>query len=102
MIHTIFHTFYPDLSEPNPPVRRSSRSNVEINNIQPSQILNCPLPSLPYSQDVQQFLKKFKFQCSDVTDDEYLKLCSVLVKYQHCCATHRNGVGSHRNGTHRK
>ena len=38
------------------------------------------------------FSKKVKFQYSDVTDDEYLKLCSIVVKYQHCYATHRNGV----------
>ena len=38
LIHTIFHTYYPVLSEPNPPVPRSSpkRSN-EIDTLQPSQ-----------------------------------------------------------------
>ena len=95
MIHAIFHTYYPDLSEPKPSVRRSSlkRSNAEINNIQSSQVLNRPLPSLLYSSDVQQFLEKFKFQYSDVNDDKYSKLCSILVKYQHCYATNRNNVG---------
>ena len=39
------------------------------------------------------FSKKYIFQYSDVIDDEYLKLCSILVKYQHCYATHRNDVG---------
>ena len=34
-----------------------------------------------------------KFQYSDVTDDEYLKHCSISVKYQHCYATRQNGVG---------
>ena len=50
--HTILHTYYPDLSEPKSPVRLSSpqRTNIEINNLQPSQILNYPLPFLPYSQ----------------------------------------------------
>ena len=64
LIHTIFHTYYPDLSEPKPPVRLSSlkRSNVEMNNLQPSQLLNHPLPSLPYSPDVHKFSKKIKLQ----------------------------------------
>ena len=94
LIHIIFHTYYPDLSEPKP-VRHSSleRSNSEINNLQSSQLLDHPLPSLPYSSDVQKFFKKFKFHYSDVTDDEYLKLYSILVKYQHCYATHRDDDG---------
>ena len=60
--------------EPKPPVRRSSvrKTNLEINNLQPSQHLNRPFPSLSYSEDTQQFLKKFKFHYSDVTDDESL------------------------------
>ena len=33
------------------------------------------------------------FQYSDTTDDEYLKLCSILVKYRTCYATHKNDVG---------
>ena len=62
LIHTVFHSYYPDLSEPNSLRRSSLRNpNVEIHNLQPSQILNRPLPSLPYSPDTQQFLKKFKF-----------------------------------------
>ena len=69
------------------------KPNVEIHNLQPSQILTRPLPSLPYSSDTQQFLKKFKFQNSYVTDDEYLKLCSILVKYRNCYAAYKNDVG---------
>ena len=57
------------------------------------QILHRPFRPLPYSLDTRQFLNKFKFQYSDVTDDEYLKLCSILGKYQNCYATHRNDVG---------
>ena len=89
-----FYTFYPDPSETKHPVRRSSlkRSFVEINILQPSQSLNHPLPSLPYSPDVQQFVKKFKCLYSGVTDDENLKFCSILVKLQHFYATHRNDV----------
>ena len=95
LIHTVFHSYYPDLSEPKPPRRRSSLRNpqIEINNLQPSQILTRPLPPLPYSPDTQQFLHKFKFQYSDVTDEEYLQLCSILVKYRSCYATHKNDVG---------
>ena len=59
----------------------------------PSQILTRPLPPLPYSPDTQQFLNKVKLQYSDVTDDEYLQLCSILVKYRTCYATHKNDVG---------
>ena len=49
LIHTVFHSYYPDISEPKPPRRRSSLRNphVEINNLQPSQILKRPLPLLP-------------------------------------------------------
>ena len=61
--------------------------------MQPSQILTRPLPPLPYSPDIQQFLNKFKFQYSDVSDDEYLQLCSILVKYRTCYATHKSDVG---------
>ena len=41
LIHTVFHSYYPDLSEPKPLRRRSSLRNpqFEINNLQPSQIL---------------------------------------------------------------
>ena len=79
-ILTAFNSYYPDSSEPKPPLRRSSlrNTNVEIHNLQPSQILNRPLPSLPYSPDSQQFLKKIKIQYSVVTDDEYLKLDPIL------------------------
>ena len=95
LIHTVFHSYYPDLSEPKPLTRRFSlrKLNVEVHNSQPSQILTRPLPSLPYSPDTQQFLNKFEFQYSDVTDDEYLTLCSILVKYRNCYATHKNVVG---------
>ena len=83
------------MSEPKPPLRRSSlrKSNVESHILQPSQVSTRTLPSLPYSPDAQQFLNKFKFQYSDVTDDEYLQLCSILVKFRNCYAKHKNDVG---------
>ena len=48
LIHTVFHSYYPDLSEPKPPRRRSSLRNpqIEINNLQPSQIFTRPLPPI--------------------------------------------------------
>ena len=48
---------------------------------------------MPYSPDSQQFLNKFKFQHSDVTDEQYLQHCSILVKYRTCYATRKNDVG---------
>ena len=47
--NTVFHSYYPYLSEPKPPLRRSSlgKPNVEIHNLQPSEILIRLLPSLP-------------------------------------------------------
>ena len=40
LIHTVFHSYYPDLSESKTPLRRSSlrKPNVEIHNLQPAQI----------------------------------------------------------------
>ena len=66
LLHNILHSCCPDLSEPKFPVRCSSRqkTNIEINSLQPSQLLNRPLPSLPNSPEIQQFLKKFKFKIS--------------------------------------
>ena len=63
LLHTVFHSYYTDLSEPKPPRRRCSLRNpqIEINNLQPSQSLTRPLPPLPYSKDTQQFLNKIKF-----------------------------------------
>ena len=77
------------------PVSRSflKKANIGINNLQASQFLNRPLPSPTYSPNTQHFVMKYKFQYPDVTDEEYLKLCVISVKYQHCYATHRNDVG---------
>ena len=55
--------------------------------------MNRTLPPLQLSPEPQQFLEQFNFEYSDVNDDEDLQLCSILVKYQHCYATHRNDVG---------
>ena len=47
-LHNILHSCCPDLSEPKFPVRRSSRqkTTIEINSLQPSQLLHRHLPSL--------------------------------------------------------
>ena len=72
----MFRSYDPDFSKPKPSVRRSllGKTNNQINNLQPSQLLNRPFPSLPYSPDTQQIRKTFKLQYSDVTYDEYSKL----------------------------
>ena len=107
MVHTIHYTLYTislytlkfihitQISQKQNHVRRSSlqKTNFEFNNLQPSQLLNRLLHSLPYSPDIQHFLQNFKHQYSEVTDDEYLKLCSLLIKYKHYYATHRNDDG---------
>ena len=84
LLHTIFYSYYPDLSEPKPPNRRSSfkKTNIEIKNLQSCQLLNRPLPFPPYSPDTEQFLKKSKIQYSDFTDEDYLKHCANLVRYR--------------------
>ena len=70
LFHTIFHSSYPVRSKPKPPVRRSSfkKTNIEINNLQPSQFLNRPFPPSSFSPDTQEFFEKYKFQYSDVTE----------------------------------
>ena len=85
LLHTTFLSYYPDLSEPKPPVLRSSlrKINIEINNLQPWHFLNRPFASSPYFPDIQHLKKKFKFKYFDVTDDECSKQCSIVVKDQH-------------------
>ena len=50
-------------------------------------------PLLPYTAENQQFIKKFNFEYSDLTDNEYVNLCKILINNQHCYAKHRNDVG---------
>ena len=50
-------------------------------------------PPLPYSPENLQFIHKFNFQFSDLTDTEYITLCNLLLKYKTCYATHKNDVG---------
>ena len=50
-------------------------------------------PPLPYSTENQQFIKKFNFEYSDLTDTEYVNLCNILINNQNCYAKHKNDVG---------
>ena len=38
-------------------------------------------------------IKKFNFDCSDLTDNEYVNLCNILINNQNYYAKHRNDVG---------
>ena len=62
-----------------------------------SQKLRKTLPKPPCSKDTEKFPKKIKFQFFYITDDEYLRVCELLIKNQNCYATHRNdknGIGT--------
>ena len=96
----MIHTYHPELTEPiTSPLRHSTlplSSTPEIhfiNYFQPSTPLKHTFPTPPYSSDILTFLKKLKFQFSDLTESEYLQLCSNLVKNKKCYATHQNVVG---------
>ena len=62
-------------------------------NLRPSYKIGKDFPSLPYSAEKQQFIKKFNFENSDSTDNEYVNLCNILINNQNCYAKHRNDVG---------
>ena len=49
---------------------------------------------LQYSKQKLQFLKKFNFQNSDISDSEYIQLCKFLVENKHCYATHSKDIGN--------
>ena len=48
---------------------------------------------MPYTIENLQFLKKFNFEYSILTDSEYVQLCNILVNNQNCYAKHENDVG---------
>ena len=63
-------------------------------NLRPSDKIRKDFPSLPYTPENQQFVKKkFNFEYSDLTANEYMKLCNILINNQHCYAKYRNDVG---------
>ena len=62
-------------------------------NLRPSDKIRKDFPPLPYSTENQQFIKKFNFDYSDLTDTEYVNLCNVLIDNQNCYAKHKIDVG---------
>ena len=62
-------------------------------NLRPSDKIRKDFPSLPYTAENQQFIKKFNFEYSDLTDTEYVNLCNILINNQHYYAKHKNDVG---------
>ena len=50
-------------------------------------------PLLRYSEETSHFLPKFHFQCSNVTDCEYIQLWKIRVENKHCYTTHGKDVG---------
>ena len=50
-----------------------------IQNVQPSSLIKKTFPPLPFTEENQKFIKKFNFQFSDLSDTEYVKLCTILV-----------------------
>ena len=53
-------------------------------NLRPSDRIRKDFPPLPYSTENQQFIKKFNFEYSDLTDTEYVNLCNILINNQNC------------------
>ena len=120
LIHSVIHASHPDTTIPikqhdftgmNLCTREIPQSLLEIKKIEINdKTLQLPIasvtgnlrfsdkirkdsPSLPYTAENQQFLKKFNFDYSDLTDTEYVNLCNILLNNQNCYAKHQNGVG---------
>ena len=120
LIHSVIYAYHPDTTIPirlndytymNLCTRVIPQSLLEINkieindktfqipipsvtrNLRPSDKIRKDFPSLPYTTENQQFLKKFNFEYSDLTDTEYVNLCNILINNQNCYAKHRNDVG---------
>ena len=120
LIHSVIHAYHPDTTIPirqndytdmNLCTRLIPQSQLEINkieindktlllpipsvtgNLRPSDKIRKDFLSLPYTAENQQFIKKFNFEYSDLTDNEYVNLCNILINNQHCYDKHRNDVG---------
>ena len=120
LIHSVIHVYHPDITisirqneytDMNLCTRVIPQSLLEINkielngktfqlpipsitgNLRPSDKIRKDFPSLPYSTENQQFIKKFNFEYSDFTDNEYVNLCIILINHQNCYAKHKNDVG---------
>ena len=111
LIHLVIHTYHPDTTIPNKqndytdmnlctrviPKPLLEQNKIEINgktlqlpipsvtgNLRPSDKIRKDFPPLPYTAENQQFMKKFNFEYSDLTDTEYVNLCNILITNQHC------------------
>ena len=120
LIHSVIHTYHPDTTVPIEQndytnmslcTRKNPQSLLEINkieindktlqlpllsvtgNLRPSDKIRKDFPPLPYTAENQQFIKKFNFEYSDLTDTEYVILCNIHINNQHCYAKHKNDVG---------
>ena len=101
LVHSLVHSYCPDITEPVPPPRNQSLpSSIKVtpdtftvNTLQPSTPVNNKFTPPPYSPETLKFINKFNFKFSDITQEEYLTICSILTKYQSCYATHKNDVG---------
>ena len=120
LIHSVIHTYHPDTTIPikqngytgmNLCTRVIPQSSLEIieieindktlqlpipsvtGNLRPSDKIRKDFPSLQYTAENQQFVKKFNFEYSDLTDTEYVNLCNIFINNQHCYAKHKNDVG---------
>ena len=62
-------------------------------NLRPSNKIRKDFPPLPNTAETQQFIKKYNFEYSYLTDTEYVNLCNILINNQHCYAKHKNDVG---------
>ena len=120
LIRSVIHTYHPDTTIPIKQndytdmklcTRIIPQSSLEVNKLEindktiqlpipsitgnrrPSDKIRKDFPSLPYTTGNQQFIKKFNFEYSDLTDTEYVNLCNILSNNQHCYAKHKNDVG---------
>ena len=120
LIHSVIHAYHPDTTIPikqndytdmNLCTRVIPQSLLEINkievndktlqlpipsvtgNLRPSDKIRKDFPSLLYTAEIQQFMKKLNFEYSDLTDTENVNLCNILINNQNCYAKHRNDVG---------
>ena len=58
-------------------------------NLRHSDKIRKDFPPLTYSTENQQFIKKFNFEYSDLTDTENVNLCNILINNQRCYAKHK-------------
>ena len=120
LIHSVIHAYHPDTTIPikqneytdmNLCIRVIPKSLLEINkieindetlqlpipsvtgNLRPSNKIRKDFPPLPYSSsEHQQFIKKFNFEYSDLTDTEYVNFFNILINNQNCYAKHKIDV----------